>query len=59
MEVKIKIHHGGKVEADVTGATGKTCDDAVKPLEELGPVATRTLKPSYWQREADKAKVKA
>ena len=59
MEIKIKIHHGGRVEADVTGATGKTCDEAVKPLEELGPVTSRTLKASYWQKETGKAKAKA
>lgn len=48
-EIIVRIHPDGRVEMEVVGVQGPSCEELLKPFEELlGVVQEKTRKPEYY-----------
>lgn len=59
MQIKITITADGKVTTKVSGACGKSCADATKPIRDALGVTTEDRKlPAYYEQARQGSRVK-
>lgn len=56
-EIIVRIHPDGQVEMEVVGVQGPSCEELLRPFQELlGVVQEKTRKPEYYVRVSGKVR---